>query len=53
MAFHSWPGLFGRASEDTGDLREAVAQRLYQQIVLAPEMLVKAAVGQTRVPHHG
>ena len=33
--------------------RKASLQRLDQQLIFAPEMLVKASVRQARVPHHG
>jgi hypothetical protein len=36
-----------------GDLPESLTERFHEQFVLAPEMLVKASVGQARIPHNG
>jgi hypothetical protein len=40
-------------NQDVLDFPEALAKRLQQQVVLAPEMLVKASVRQAGVFHHG
>src|ERR1700745_745910 len=45
--------LFGGMRQGIFDFREALAKRLQKKIVLAPEMLVKASVGQAGVLHNG
>jgi hypothetical protein len=47
------PRCFRGESQALGHLPESLAQRLQEQFVLAPEMLVEASMGQASVPHNG
>ena len=44
--------LFGGMKQGIAGFPESLAQRFHEQVVLAPEMLVKASVSQASVPHN-
>jgi len=44
-------GLLCTTSQKVGNLMEGVAQRFCEQIFLAPEVFVEAAVGEASVAH--
>ena len=46
-------GLLADLSKAVRDLLECLLQRLYEQIVLAAEMLVKTSMSQAGIPHNG
>src|SRR5271156_1799634 len=45
--------VFSDPNECAGDLPESLTERFHKQFLLAPEMLVKASVGETGGMHDG